>query len=175
MTPEQLAELWQNELSKDVRYKTWQQFTCDEVDARVRVATTILEKLAYERYMNTQLEGDLREQIFKALGEASMCWSETPQGTFDDQRAREIGERLVQQIESKHINHVLDQYAVAQSIARMEKQISRLNTEIFSTRITKHSDKLDQGTVRRQTLLGRVDELSSMAALGPVDQSFFLE
>src|SRR5580693_9193686 len=102
LTPEQLAELWQNELSKDVRYKTWQHFTCEEIDARVRVATTVLEKLAYERYA------------------------------------------------------LLDQAALAESIARMEQQISRINTEIFSTRITKHSDKLDSGTVRRQTLLGRV-------------------
>jgi hypothetical protein len=83
-----------------------------------------------------------------------------------------VAEMVLNKVESKHINHVLDQYALAQSVARMERQISRLNTEIFGTRITKHSDS---GTVRRQTLLGRVDELSGMAALGPVDQSFFLE
>jgi hypothetical protein len=119
MTPEQLAELWQNELSKDVRYKTWQQFTCEEIDARVRVATTVLEKLAFEKYA------------------------------------------------------LLDQGA-AESIARLDMQVRRLNSEIFATRITRHSN--DGGeTKRRQTLLGRIDELSSMAALGPVDQSFFLE
>lgn len=70
---------------------------------------------------------------------------------------------------------LLDQAAVAQTLARMDKQIRRLSTEIFSTRITKHLDKDDKTAVRRQTLLGRVDELSSMAALGPTDQSFFLE
>lgn len=121
MSPEQLAELWQNELSKDMRYKRWRDFTCEECDTRVQVATTVLEKLAYERYA------------------------------------------------------LLDQAALAETIARLEQQVSRLNTEIFATRITKHSDKLDQGSVRRQTLLGRVNELSGMAALGPVDQSFFLE
>jgi len=120
MTPEQLAELWQNELSKDVRYKTWQQFTCEEIDARVRVATTVLEKLAFEKYA------------------------------------------------------LLDQATLAETVARLDMQVRRINSEIFATRITRHSNDGDE-TKRRQTLLGRVDELSSMAALGPVDQSFFLE
>lgn len=34
------------------------------------------------------------ELIFTALGEASMCWSETPSGVFDSTRAQQIGEKL---------------------------------------------------------------------------------
>jgi hypothetical protein len=50
---------------------------------------------------NTVKEGsDLREQVFLALGEASMCWSEIPQGVFDSVRASEIGEQLLVAIEA---------------------------------------------------------------------------
>jgi hypothetical protein len=37
----------------------------------------------------------LEELIFTALGEASMCWTETPHGIFDSTRAKEIGDKLV--------------------------------------------------------------------------------
>jgi hypothetical protein len=42
----------------------------------------------------------LRELVFMSLGEASMCWSETPGGTFDDIHASRIGERLMSAIEA---------------------------------------------------------------------------
>lgn len=35
------------------------------------------------------------ELIMTAIGEASMCWSETPKGTFDSEEAKRIGLRLV--------------------------------------------------------------------------------
>lgn len=38
---------------------------------------------------------NLKELIFQALGEASMCWSETPLGVFDSTRAKAIGDRVV--------------------------------------------------------------------------------
>jgi hypothetical protein len=70
---------------------------------------------------------------------------------------------------------ILDQVALVQMIARLDRQIRRLNTEVFSTRITQQLDKHSNTERTRQTLLGRVDSLSNMAALGTVDQSFFLE
>ncbi len=38
---------------------------------------------------------DWEKLVMEALGEASMCWSETPKGVFDSTKAREIGERLL--------------------------------------------------------------------------------
>ena len=40
----------------------------------------------------------LETTIYQALGEASMCWSETPKGTFDSTRANKIGDRICEQI-----------------------------------------------------------------------------
>lgn len=36
-----------------------------------------------------------RAAIMRALGEASMCWSETPGGVFDSEKAIAVGERLL--------------------------------------------------------------------------------
>ena len=38
------------------------------------------------------------EKIFQALGEASMCWSETPKGEFDSNKAKKIGEQLMKDL-----------------------------------------------------------------------------
>lgn len=40
------------------------------------------------------------ELIMTALGEASMCWSETPKGVFDSTKAIQIGEKLLEDIKS---------------------------------------------------------------------------
>ena len=41
---------------------------------------------------------ELRRMIFEAIGEASMCWSETPKGTFDSEHASKVGNGLYQDI-----------------------------------------------------------------------------
>ena len=38
---------------------------------------------------------DIEAQIFSAIGEASMCWSEAPSGVFDDTRAASIAREVV--------------------------------------------------------------------------------
>ena len=38
------------------------------------------------------------ELITVAMGEASMCWSETPKGVFDSTKALQIGKKLLQDI-----------------------------------------------------------------------------
>ncbi len=43
-------------------------------------------------------EKTLRELIGEAIGEASMCWSETPEGTFDADAAKVIMDKLVKDI-----------------------------------------------------------------------------
>jgi len=37
----------------------------------------------------------LHTAVFQALGAASMCWSETPGGVFESERASEIGHALL--------------------------------------------------------------------------------
>lgn len=44
----------------------------------------------------------LREIVGQAIGEASMCWSEAPQGVFDSTRARAIVDRVVSEIEGNY-------------------------------------------------------------------------
>ena len=44
------------------------------------------------------LTANLKELVFQALGEASMCWVERPKGVFDSDHAKEVGERLVADI-----------------------------------------------------------------------------
>lgn len=43
----------------------------------------------------------LQNKVFEALGEVSMCWSETPKGVFESSRAEEIGNRLMHDIENE--------------------------------------------------------------------------
>ena len=41
------------------------------------------------------------ELINTAIGEASMCWSETPKGVFDSTKALEIGKKLLEDLKGK--------------------------------------------------------------------------
>ncbi len=41
---------------------------------------------------------DLEEVVFQALGEASMCWGETPKGVFDGANAKRIGDELLKAV-----------------------------------------------------------------------------
>jgi hypothetical protein len=43
----------------------------------------------------------LREIVGEAIGEASMCWSETPKGVFDSTRASDIVERIMTEVGEK--------------------------------------------------------------------------
>jgi hypothetical protein len=53
----------------------------------------------------------LRETILQALGEASMCWSETPKGIFDDTRAIQIGEELLKVVQGHKATTLNNAYA----------------------------------------------------------------
>jgi hypothetical protein len=37
----------------------------------------------------------IREAVYMAVGEASMCWSEIPNGVFDSTRASKIAESIL--------------------------------------------------------------------------------
>lgn len=45
------------------------------------------------------MEINFRELIGVSIGEASMCWSETPSGVFDSTRAKEIYDKLIAAVE----------------------------------------------------------------------------
>lgn len=44
---------------------------------------------------------DLRDIVFQAMGRVSMCWSETPKGTFDSEQSVKIANEVMAAIE-KH-------------------------------------------------------------------------
>lgn len=45
------------------------------------------------------MENKLKELIYTTIGTASMCWSETPKGTFLEKTANNLAEQLVKDIE----------------------------------------------------------------------------
>lgn len=48
--------------------------------------------------MSKDLE-TISELVFQVIGAASMCWSETPKGTFDTARAESLGDDALQSIQ----------------------------------------------------------------------------
>lgn len=43
---------------------------------------------------------DIKTKVFEGLGEASMCWSETPKGIFDSTHAKKVGDEIMAAIEN---------------------------------------------------------------------------
>lgn len=50
---------------------------------------------------NEQLKKEIQEKVFQSLGQASMCWTETPKGIFKSEEAKQIGDKLVSFLETK--------------------------------------------------------------------------
>jgi hypothetical protein len=50
----------------------------------------------------------LEEAVFQALGAASTCWSETPAGVFDSDRAKQIGDALVAFVREHFVARLVD-------------------------------------------------------------------
>ncbi len=46
------------------------------------------------------ISNDWKCLILQAIGEASMCWSETPKGIFDSTKAEQIGIKLLKDIKA---------------------------------------------------------------------------
>jgi hypothetical protein len=70
----------------------------DAVWARAQSLTELQCKINKKQQENTLFSLRLRELIMLAIGRASMCWSEMPRGVYDDTKAAEIGEKLVEDI-----------------------------------------------------------------------------
>lgn len=41
---------------------------------------------------------NIKTIVFESVGHASMCWSETPKGVFDEQEANVVGNKLMDEI-----------------------------------------------------------------------------
>jgi len=45
------------------------------------------------------MKNKLKELVYIAVGSASMCWSKTPHGEFDEKLANKVSEKLIKDIE----------------------------------------------------------------------------
>lgn len=139
------------------------------------------KQVPFEGTNNANLLAQRDLIIPAAYVEALQKQIDTPYAELSEQEKRydrdEVAHILpiIEAYKAAQSGSLLDQAALAEAIARMDRQIRRLSAEVFATRITEQLDKIDDTRRTRQTLLGRVDELSHMVALGDVDQSFFVE
>lgn len=58
--------------------------------------------------MTTELKEKLSKLVFEGLGAASVCWTETPKGVFDDTQARKVGDNIMTEI-GKEIDAITSQ------------------------------------------------------------------
>jgi hypothetical protein len=55
---------------------------------------------------------ELETLVFEALGQASMCWSETPKGVFDSEQAKKIGENLIAAIKAREEKAIIEAHRI---------------------------------------------------------------
>ncbi len=60
-------------------------------------ALKLLDKICASE-LQQDIDSD-RELVTQALGKASMCWTETPKGIFDSDKAQQIGRKLLNDLE----------------------------------------------------------------------------
>ena len=58
--------------------------------------------------LQKDIKKSLKTKVFESLGEASMCWSETPKGVFDSNNAERIGNELLEFIDNIGRTYVID-------------------------------------------------------------------
>jgi len=73
---------------------------CLEFEKENGPMTEIYHKDKVWKMEEIKMEEKLKTLVYTALGEASMCWTETPIGVFDSTQAKEIGEKLISDINS---------------------------------------------------------------------------
>jgi hypothetical protein len=49
---------------------------------------------------------NLREIVYQAIGEASVCWAEPPRGVFDSDSAKAAGDRIIAAFDREHREHL---------------------------------------------------------------------
>lgn len=65
--------------------------------------------------LQKDIKKSLKTKVFESLGEASMCWSETPNAIFDSSKATEIGNELLETINNEIEVYRKIAYEVAKS------------------------------------------------------------
>lgn len=63
----------------------------------------------------------IEEVVYQSLGEASMCWSLTPAGVFDSDKAKAIGRRLLAAIEADKAQAVASAVPQANPAPKVKK------------------------------------------------------
>jgi hypothetical protein len=74
--------------------------------------------------MRKNSEEKLRSKITEALGEASLCWSETPGGTFETSKIEKIIERLLEEVKKEMPKYEL-------LVPQMRKLIEEKEVKIY--------------------------------------------
>ena len=88
----------------------------------------------------------LKEKVYTAIGTASMCWSETPKGIFDEALANKVAEKLMDDIHENYnpVKAVTDQikndpdlfFAWQSNIAMQFKDLVKYNSFIDGQPVT---------------------------------------
>ena len=67
-----------------------------------------------------------KSRIYEIIGEASMCWSDTPKGIFDSTRAKKLGDEIVKDFVSMEDERTELIEVVSMSMAREMSLTSEL-------------------------------------------------
>ena len=68
----------------------------------------------------------IRGKVFQAIGEASMCWSETPKGIFESSRAEKVGNDLLLAIKSELLGKLpKEQEIICPNTIRIEDLLAK--------------------------------------------------
>lgn len=69
----------------------------------------------------------LENKVFQALGQVSMCWSETPKGVFESSKATVIGSNLMDEINKEM------KYQVEKGKKDLESKIEEIESLLTSS------------------------------------------
>ncbi len=87
---------------------------------------------------------DIETEVFEALGQASMCWSETPKGVFNSTNAEKIGKELLDNIRYLCISfgefRIFERDKLMKLKAEGEKNIGHISFIEWYNTIYKKSD-----------------------------------
>jgi len=64
----------------------------------------------------------LKTEIFRVLGEVSMCWSTTPEGVFNSKKVKRIGNELIKEIEAEMKQNILSFVEKVEAAIKFEEK-----------------------------------------------------
>lgn len=78
----------------------------------------------------------LESVVGQAIGEASMCWSETPAGVFESTRALEIREKILAAVQRENVKLLTQLLKRQQSAASDYRQLMKHTGGLIATSMT---------------------------------------